>query len=96
MGAIIEQQRRGALARSEKLNEVIKKLIPLLNIRVEFIEEGQISEVVYADNNVLFKLPRDASGGGGGGLPPGFEEETLDVVEDDNTPGTRIFLTKEP
>ena len=31
-----------------------------------------------------------------GGLPPGFEEETLDMIEDDNTPGTRIFLTKEP
>ena len=29
------------------------------------------------------------------GLPSGFSEETLDVVEDDNTPGQRIFLTKE-
>lgn len=28
------------------------------------------------------------------GLPDGFEEETLDVVNDDNTAGQRVFLTK--
>jgi len=31
---------------------------------------------------------------GGSGLPEGFAEETLDVVEDDNTAGQRVFLTK--
>ena len=36
----------------------------------------------------------DGSGSGGGGLPDGFEEETLDVVNDDNTAGQRLFLTK--
>jgi hypothetical protein len=30
----------------------------------------------------------------GEGLPEGFAEETLDVVEDDNTAGQRVFLTK--
>jgi hypothetical protein len=29
-----------------------------------------------------------------GGLPSGFAEETLDVVNDDNTAGQRVFLTK--
>lgn len=38
--------------------------------------------------------PQDDSGSGGG-IPDGFEEETLDVVEDDNTAGQRVFLTKE-
>jgi len=28
------------------------------------------------------------------GLPEGFEEETLDIVEDNNTAGQRVFLTK--
>ena len=31
----------------------------------------------------------------GGDLPPGFAEETLDVVNNDNTAGQRVFLTKE-
>ena len=29
-----------------------------------------------------------------GGLPSGFGQETLDVVNDDNTAGQRVFLTK--
>ena len=29
-----------------------------------------------------------------GGLPSGFNQETLDVVNDDNTAGQRVFLTK--
>jgi len=33
--------------------------------------------------------------GGGSGVLGGFSEETLDVVEDDNTAGQRIFLVKE-
>lgn len=36
----------------------------------------------------------ETSGGGGGGLPAGFAEETLDVVNADNTAGQRAFLTK--
>jgi hypothetical protein len=31
---------------------------------------------------------------GGGGLPSGFDQETLDVVNNDNTAGQRVFLTK--
>ncbi len=31
---------------------------------------------------------------GGGGAPSGFQEEIFDVVQDDNTAGQRIFLTK--
>lgn len=92
MASKLKLQNKGALARAKLLNEVIQELIPLRRIRVEWIEEDQVTEVVYSDNNVVFKLPRSAAGGG---LPDGFGEETLDVVEDDNTPGQRVFLTKE-
>jgi hypothetical protein len=34
-------------------------------------------------------------GGAGGDTAAGFEEETLDVVNDDNTAGQRVFLTQE-
>ena len=30
------------------------------------------------------------------GVPSGFDEEELDIVESDNSAGTRIFLTKTP
>ena len=36
----------------------------------------------------------ESDGGGGGGLPEGFAEETLDVVNANNTAGQRVFLTK--
>jgi hypothetical protein len=36
----------------------------------------------------------DGGGGDGGGIPEGFAEETLDVVNNDNTAGQRVFLTK--
>ena len=32
--------------------------------------------------------------GGSAGVPDGFEEETLDIVNNDNTAGQRVFLTK--
>ncbi len=37
----------------------------------------------------------DVDDGGNAGVPQDFAEETLDIVEDDNTAGQRIFLTKE-
>ena len=41
--------------------------------------------------------PENGDGGSadaGSGLPTGFNEETLDVVNNDNTAGQRVFLTK--
>lgn len=90
----IEKQIQSALARTERLNEVIDAVNRIQNLRVEFLDGLQVSQVIWADNNFVIQLPRDASGGGG--VPSGFTEEELDVVEDDNTPGTRIFLTKAP
>jgi hypothetical protein len=38
--------------------------------------------------------PETPQSNSGGGLPDGFEEETMDVVNADNTAGQRVFLTK--
>lgn len=57
--------------------------------------ENQQSTIEDINQEGFDELLRQEEGLGGAGLPEGFEEEELDVVEDDNTPGTRIFLTKE-
>ena len=46
------------------------------------------------NNDEPIKFGQDVSGTSSGGGVSGFEEETLDIVEDDNTAGQRIFLTK--
>jgi len=90
--ANIEKVTEGSLAKNNKLNEVIEKLNPLLNIEVNQVEEDAPLEIEYSDNNVVLRVPASATEGGG--LPEGFAEETLDVVNNDNTAGKRVFLTK--
>ncbi len=46
-------------------------------------------ELLEQIQQIIEELPEN-----GGGLPDGFEEETLDIVEDDNQAGRRVFLTK--
>ena len=87
--ANIEKVTQGALAKNKKLNEIINRLNPLLNIEVNEVEENAPLEIEYSDNNVVLRVPAN-----GGGVPEGFEEETLDVVNSDNTAGQRVFLTK--
>ena len=89
--ANIEKVTDGSLAKNKKLNEVIEKLNPLLNIEVNQVEEDAPLEIEYSDNNVVLRVPASATQGG---LPEGFAEETLDVVNNDNTAGQRVFLTK--
>lgn len=88
----IEKQLQSVLARTELLNEVIDAANRIQNLRVEFLDGLQVSQVIWADNNVVIQLPRDASGG----VTSGFTEETLDIVDEDNEPATRVFLTKVP
>jgi len=85
--ANIEKVTQGALAKNKKLNEIINRLNPLLNIEVNEVEENAPLEIEYSDNNVVLRVPS-------GGVPEGFAEETLDVVNSDNTAGQRVFLTK--
>ena len=85
--ANIEKVTKGSLAKNKKMNEVIERLNPLLNIEVNQVEAEEPLEIEYSDNNVILRVPK-------AGLQEGFNEETLDVVNDDNTAGQRIFLTK--
>jgi len=85
--ADIEKVTKGSLAKNKKMNEVIERLNPLLNIEVNQVEAEEPLEIEYSDNNVVLRVPK-------AGLQEGFNEETLDVVNDDNTAGQRIFLTK--
>jgi len=86
--ANIAKVTQGALAKNKKLNEIIERLNPLLNIEVNEVEEDEPLEIEYSDNNVVLRVPAN------GGVPEGFAEETLDVVNSDNTAGQRVFLTK--
>ena len=84
---MIEKANRGCIARNKKLNEVIGKLNPLLNIEVELLDYVDIPSVRYSDNNVVITLPDSA-------VLSDYFEEVFDVVESGNEPGQRYFLTK--
>ena len=95
--AAINKVTQGSLAKNKKLNEVIEAINSIANMSVKQGAEGEAPRFVFAKNKselVTSGAATDDDGGGGGGLPSGFAEETLDVVNDDNTAGQRIFLTK--
>lgn len=91
----INEQRQGVFFAARLGNMLIRALRPWMKPEVRIVEPDQPARFWVSDNNVILDIPRGA-GGAGGGLPEGFDEEELDIVESDNTPGTRIFLTKEP
>lgn len=77
----------------QRLNEVEKKLAPLGSIEMA----GQGERVLQGRNTVIpggTDGDTNSTGPAGSGLPSGFDQETLDVVNDDNTAGQRVFLTK--
>ena len=85
---MIEKIKNCCLARSKKVNEVIGRLNPLLNIAVVADPDADNPSVQYSDNNVLITLTE-------GGVPEGYEEELFTVVLPENQVGQRYFLTKE-
>ena len=85
---MIELIKNCCLARSKKVNEVIKRLNPLLDIRVAVDPDADEPSVSYTDNNVTLTLTE------GGGDVSGFEEEVFKVVVSNNQVEERIFLTK--
>ena len=89
----------------QRLNEVEKKLAPLGSIEMA----GQGERVLQGRNTVIPGGTDGATDStnstnstnstgpaepAGSGLPSGFAEETLDVVNNNNTAGQRVFLTK--
>ena len=86
---MIELIKNCCLARSKKVNEVIKRLNPLLDIRVAVDPDADEPSVTYTDNNITLTLTE-----GGGGDVSGFEEEVFRVIVSGNQVEERIFLTK--
>ena len=87
---MIETIKNCCLARSKKVNEVIKRLNPLLDIKVAVDPGADAPSVTYTDNNVTLTLTE----GGGGGDVSGFDEEVFRVIVSGNQVEERIFLTK--
>jgi len=96
--AAINKVTQGSLAKNKKLNEVIEAINSIANMSVKQGAEGEAPRFVFAKNQSELvtsgATTSDGDDGGGGGLPSGFAEETLDVVNNDNTAGQRVFLTK--
>ena len=97
--AAINKVTQGSLAKNKKLNEVTEAINSIANMSVKQGAEGEAPRFVFAKNQSQLvtsgaATSDDDDDGGGGGLPSGFAEETLDVVNNDNTAGQRVFLTK--
>lgn len=85
-----------SLLQAGKANELIKAINGLANVK----PRAPIKAKVFSDfsgfeidldiQDLIAKLEEADFGG----VPEGFEEETLDVVNNDNTAGQRVFLTK--
>ena len=80
---------------NQRLNEIENQLVPLRSIEMA----GQGERVLQGRNTVIpggasAPAPEPAPEPSGGGVPSGFAEETLDVVNANNTAGQRVFLTK--
>jgi len=88
--ANIEKVKKGSLAKNKKLNEVIEKLNPLLNIEVNQVEEDAPLEIEYSDNNVVLRVPASATEGG---LPEGFAETAVTLCQN-GSPITGKILFK--
>lgn len=85
------QPAKCCIPKRKKINEIIDALNPLQQIEIQ--ESGNNFSVVYSDNNVMITVP-EQDGDYYGGLPDGYEEELLDIVDANNSPAQRYFLTK--
>ena len=76
---------------TQRLNGIENQLVPLRSIEMA----GQGERVLQGRNTVIpGGASEPAPGPSGGGVPSGFAEETLDVVNNNNAAGQRVFLTK--
>jgi|TARA_R110002049_G_scaffold282900_1_gene462876 hypothetical protein len=72
--ADIQKVTEGSLAKNNKLNEVIEKLNPLLNIEVNQVDADEPLEIEYSDNNVVLRVPES-------GLIDGFVETSVTLCQ---------------
>lgn len=89
----IKKQNEIFFLTTQRGNQLIQFANKFSQIKV-VMQEGVEPQFKISDTNVTLVLPTSIIQGGGGSLPEGFEEETLDLVEDDDTTGQRVFLTK--
>ena len=84
---------------TQRLNGIENQLVPLRSIEMA----GQGERVLQGRNTVIpggasepapAPAPEPAPEPSGGGVPSGLAEETLDVVNNNNAAGQRVFLTK--
>jgi len=55
--ATIDKYTEGALAKTNKANEMIDAINSLLQMRFETIESEEPPEVEFSDNNVVLRIP---------------------------------------
>lgn len=72
--ADIQKVTEGSLAKNNKLNEVIEKLNPLLNIEVNQVDADEPLEIEYSDNNVVLRVPES-------GFDDGFVETSVTLCQ---------------
>tara|TARA_R110000796_G_scaffold16693_1_gene52031 strand:- start:812 stop:1075 length:264 start_codon:yes stop_codon:yes gene_type:complete len=84
--ADIQKVTEGSLAKNNKLNEVIEKLNPLLNIEVNQVDADEPLEIEYSDNNVVLRVPES-------GFDDGFVETSVTLCQN-GTEVTGKFLFK--
>ena len=99
-GSTAKVVKGGTQAQLNKQNEVSKaqqqetrraKIHDVDTTRTDDNKEGTDERI---QNDGIDRITNPLSDTGGSGLPDGFEEELLDIVQDDNTAGQRFFLTK--
>lgn len=90
--ANIAKVTQGALAKNKKLNEIIKRLNPLLNIEVNEVEEDEPLEIEYSDNNVVLRVPAN-----GAGVPEGYVETAIILCQNGSpVNGSILFKADTP
>lgn len=90
--ARIEEIKSGSLAKSKKLNEVIRYLNSLLNAKVR---EGSSTESPKLVVGEISTEIITTGGSGDSGDSGGFDLVTFDVVLDDNTAGQYQWRAEE-
>lgn len=86
------QPTKCCIPKRKKINEIIKALNPLQQIEIQ--ESGNNFSVVYSDNNVMITVPEQDGDYYTDVFPSGYTEELLDIVDANNSPAQRYFLTK--
>lgn len=93
--ARIEEIKSGSLAKSKKLNEVIRYLNSLLNAKVREGSSTESPKLVVGEISTEIITTGGSGDSGDSGDSGGFDLVTFDVVLDDNTAGQYQWRAEE-